>query len=104
VSVESTAIDLVTVWDRSTDVNIWRDRCHDVGRWGAHCAGLGENEAPSPTQIKEGVSVLVELLDGAATDIEGLRGAAALETRVDTFAKPDKLGRKIGLKACVQRG
>lgn len=94
--------------------------------------GLAEDEEPSPAQIEAGIAGLVEIFEGAATDVEALQGPAALERKVDTFlerfnavvdefeadpqsafaeelsgypfAKPDKLARKVGLKECVQRG
>lgn len=95
-------------------------------------AGLEEDEERSPAQIEAGIAGLVEILRGAATDIEALQRPAALEQKVDKFldrfnavvdefeadpqsafaeelsgypfAKPDKLARKIGLKECSQSG
>ena len=94
-------------------------------------AGLGENEEPSRAQIEAAVGSLVEILGGAATDIEALAGPVALERKVDTFldrfttvvdafdthprstfaeelsgypfAKSDAFAKKIGLQGCAQR-
>jgi hypothetical protein len=94
-------------------------------------AGLEEDAEPSPAQVEAGVARLIEILGGAATDVEALQGPAALEEKVDAFldrfnavvdkfetdpqsafaeelsgypfAKPDKIARRIGLKECVQR-
>lgn len=95
-------------------------------------AGLADGAQPSPAQIQAGIASVVEILQRAATDLEALRGPAALERKVDTFldrfnsvvdefaadpeaayqeelsgypfAVPDRYARKIGLRECVQRG
>jgi hypothetical protein len=94
-------------------------------------AGLGENAEPSAAQIEAGVASIVEILRTAAAEVKALVGPPALERKVKRFlrqfravvgkfvadpqaafaeelsgypfAKPDRLARKIGLDACVQR-
>jgi hypothetical protein len=94
-------------------------------------ADVGENAAPSAAQIEAGVASVVEILRDAAAEVNALVGPPALERKVKRFlsrfravvgefeadpqgafaeelsgypfAKPDRLARKIGLDACVQR-
>jgi enamine deaminase RidA (YjgF/YER057c/UK114 family) len=94
-------------------------------------AGLEANDTPSQAQVEAAVASVVEILDGAATDVKALVGPPALEQKVDKFLKqfnavvkrfeddpkaafeaelsgypfkkPDKTAKKLGLKSCAQR-
>lgn len=90
-------------------------------------AGLGKNEQPSAEQVKAWVPQFTAAVQDAVASIDGLKEPAALTTDVkklkaavndtlatiqadpsvlfdeknNAFAKPDKIARKIGLKACA---